>query len=105
MPHPHPHPPLEGEGLRLPLPIQVPLSVQHYTQDYLESEGSDGSVSLTQTRKAWAAELGLSHEALYRTLKKLQADSIRMRDFPGRAPRVACLEMTTGTEVPAGCLG
>lgn len=43
---------------------------------YLESEGSDGSVVLTQTRKAWAAELGLSHEALYRTLKKLQGDAI-----------------------------
>lgn len=39
---------------------------------YLESEGSDGCVVLTQTRKAWAAELGLSHEALYRTLRKLQ---------------------------------
>lgn len=43
---------------------------------YLESEGSNGSVVLTQTRKAWAAELGLSHEALYRTLKKLQDDAI-----------------------------
>ncbi|MBS1188619.1 MAG: putative transcriptional regulator, Crp/Fnr family [Rhodocyclaceae bacterium] len=43
---------------------------------YLESEGSDGSVALTQTRKAWAAELGLSHEALYRTLKKLQEDAV-----------------------------
>jgi CRP-like cAMP-binding protein len=26
---------------------------------------------LTQTRKAWAAELGLTHEALYRTLRRL----------------------------------
>lgn len=43
---------------------------------YLESEGSEGSVTLTQTRKAWAAELGLSHEALYRTLKKLQDNAI-----------------------------
>lgn len=43
---------------------------------YLESEGSEGSVILMQTRKAWAAELGLSHEALYRTLKKLQDDAI-----------------------------
>lgn len=43
---------------------------------YLESEGCDGSVTLTQTRKAWAAELGLSHESLYRTLKKLQDDAI-----------------------------
>lgn len=43
---------------------------------YIESEGSDGSVVLTQTRKAWAAELGLSHEALYRTLKKLQEEAV-----------------------------
>lgn len=43
---------------------------------YLESEGSEGCVVLTQTRKAWAAELGLSHETLYRTLKKLQDDAI-----------------------------
>ena len=41
---------------------------------YLESEGSDGSLVLNQTRKSWAAELGLSHEALYRTLKRLQED-------------------------------
>ncbi len=38
---------------------------------YLESEGADGTVVLRQSRKAWAEELGLSHEALYRTLKKL----------------------------------
>lgn len=39
---------------------------------YIESEGSNGSVTLNQTRKAWAAELGLTHEALYRTLKRLK---------------------------------
>lgn len=39
---------------------------------YIESEGENGSVNLTHTRKAWAAELGLSHEALYRTLARLQ---------------------------------
>ncbi len=38
---------------------------------YLESEGADGVLTLSQSRKAWAEELGLSHEALYRTLKKL----------------------------------
>lgn len=41
---------------------------------YLESEGTDGYVDLTQTRKAWAAELGLTHEALYRTLKRLEVE-------------------------------
>lgn len=43
---------------------------------YLESEGSNGRIVLSQSRKAWAAELGLSHEALYRTLKKLQDKAI-----------------------------
>lgn len=41
---------------------------------YLEAEGTDGMVILTQTRKAWAAELGLSHEVLYRTLRTLRED-------------------------------
>lgn len=41
---------------------------------YLETEGRDGRVTLSQSRKAWAAELGLSHEALYRTLARLERD-------------------------------
>jgi CRP/FNR family transcriptional regulator, dissimilatory nitrate respiration regulator len=41
---------------------------------YVESEGADSVVMLNQSRKAWAAELGLTHEALYRALHRLQAD-------------------------------
>jgi CRP/FNR family transcriptional regulator, dissimilatory nitrate respiration regulator len=41
---------------------------------YIEAEGSNGIVILNQTRKAWAAELGLTHEALYRALRRLQTD-------------------------------
>ena len=41
---------------------------------YIESEGTDGTVTLTESRMAWAAELGLTHEALYRMLRRLQAD-------------------------------
>ncbi len=41
---------------------------------YIESEGAEGMVTLTESRKAWAAELGLTHEALYRTLRRLQTD-------------------------------
>ena len=41
---------------------------------YIGSEGTDGTVTLTESRKAWAAQLGLTHEALYRTLRRLQAD-------------------------------
>lgn len=43
---------------------------------YLETEGSDGAVTLTQSRKAWAGELGLSHEVLYRTLRRLRDDGV-----------------------------
>lgn len=40
---------------------------------YIETEGRDGVVTLAQTRKAWALELGLSHESLYRTLAAMEA--------------------------------
>jgi CRP-like cAMP-binding protein len=38
---------------------------------YIEAEGSNGRLELRQTRKAWAAELGMTHEALYRALAAL----------------------------------
>lgn len=41
---------------------------------YLEAEGVGGSLALSQTRRAWATELGVTHEALYRTLRRMQAD-------------------------------
>ena len=47
---------------------------------YIESEGADGTVTLTESRMAWAAELGLTHEALYRTLRQLQADGTLVID-------------------------
>ncbi len=43
---------------------------------YIESEGTDGKVVLNHSRKAWANELGLTHEALYRTLSRLHADGM-----------------------------
>jgi CRP-like cAMP-binding protein len=46
---------------------------------YIESEGSNCVVSLKQTKKAWAAELGLTHEALYRALRRMQEnDSLKV---------------------------
>lgn len=39
---------------------------------FIETEGHDGQITLTHSRKAWAAELGLSHEALYRTLRAME---------------------------------
>lgn len=41
---------------------------------YIESEGIGDAISLNQSRKAWAAELGLTHETLYRTLRRLHDD-------------------------------
>jgi CRP/FNR family transcriptional regulator, dissimilatory nitrate respiration regulator len=41
---------------------------------YVEAEGRDGRLELRQTRKSWAAELGLTHEALYRALASLQRE-------------------------------
>lgn len=43
---------------------------------YIESEGRHGAVTLSQPRKAWAAELGLTHEALYRTLRRMQDEGL-----------------------------
>lgn len=43
---------------------------------YLDTEGDEGAVTLTQSRKAWARELGLSHEALYRTLRTLREKGV-----------------------------
>jgi len=41
-------------------------------EHYIESEGQNGRLELSRTRKAWAAELGLTHEALYRALASLE---------------------------------
>jgi CRP/FNR family transcriptional regulator, dissimilatory nitrate respiration regulator len=38
---------------------------------YIEAEGNQGCVVLSQTRKDWAAELGLTHEATYRALARM----------------------------------
>lgn len=46
---------------------------------FLETECAGGRLTLSQTKKAWAAELGLTHEALYRALAQLaQNGSIRV---------------------------
>lgn len=47
---------------------------------YIESDGVDGVVVLAQSRKAWAAELGLTHEVLYRTLRRLRDDGTLLLD-------------------------
>lgn len=60
---------------------------------YIESEGTDGVLMLATSRKAWAAELGLTHETLYRTLARLETEGRISRRGPvlrlakPRAPR------------------
>jgi CRP-like cAMP-binding protein len=45
---------------------------------YIETEGADGRIELMLTKKDWASELGLTHEALYRTLASMEeAGTIR----------------------------
>jgi CRP/FNR family transcriptional regulator, dissimilatory nitrate respiration regulator len=39
---------------------------------YIETEGENGAVALGQSKKQWAAELGLTHEALYRSLAEME---------------------------------
>jgi CRP/FNR family transcriptional regulator, dissimilatory nitrate respiration regulator len=39
---------------------------------FIETEGEGGVVDLNQSRKDWAAELGLTHEALYRALAQMK---------------------------------
>lgn len=46
----------------------------------IESEGTAGTLTLMQSRKAWAADLGLTHEALYRSLARLQAEGTLVLD-------------------------
>lgn len=56
----------------------------------IESEGTAGTLVLAQSRKAWAAELGLTHEALYRALARLQAAGALAVDGPRLTLRQPC---------------
>lgn len=38
---------------------------------FIETEGSGDMLVLSQSKKSWAAELGLTHEALYRALRTM----------------------------------
>lgn len=41
---------------------------------FIETEGESGAIDLHRSKKDWAAELGLTHEALYRTLARMEKD-------------------------------
>ena len=57
---------LRGQSERLSL-----RGVAERIEHYIEAEGNNGRIELRQTKKAWAAELGITHEALYRALSSL----------------------------------
>jgi CRP-like cAMP-binding protein len=43
---------------------------------YIGTFGTRGALSMTQTKKDWAVELGLTHEALYRELARMQKEGL-----------------------------
>jgi CRP-like cAMP-binding protein len=47
---------------------------------YVESEGVDGAIELDQPLKSWALELGITHEALYRALARMERAGHLARD-------------------------
>lgn len=47
---------------------------------FIETEGESGMINLMQSKKDWATELGLTHEALYRTLAQMQRRGELMRE-------------------------
>jgi CRP-like cAMP-binding protein len=46
---------------------------------YIETEGKNGAIELEQPVKALAAELGLTHETLYRTLAQMERNGVLKR--------------------------
>ncbi len=50
---------------------------------FIETEGRENALQLVHTRKAWAAELGLTHEALYRALASMIAAGELFEPRPG----------------------
>jgi CRP-like cAMP-binding protein len=56
---------------------------------YIESEGTDGCLALSQSKKEWAAELGLTHESLYRTLSSLEKRGQLAMEKQGRVVRIS----------------
>lgn len=50
---------------------------------FLETEGRNHAIKLSITKKTWAAELGLTHEALYRTLRSMSAAGELYVESPG----------------------
>lgn len=66
---------LRAQGERLALP-----TAEERLTHYIETEGSDGGIELDRPLKVLASELNLSHEALYRTLSRMEKAGTIERD-------------------------
>lgn len=62
-------------------------SVEERIVHYVESEGSDGAIELDRSFKAWALDLGVTHEALYRAMARMTRSGLLLRR--GRRLRLA----------------
>ena len=54
-------------------------SVEERIVHYIESEGSNGAIALDRSLKAWALDLGVTHEALYRALARMTRSGLLTR--------------------------
>ena len=72
---------LAGEirSLRTRCERLVLRSVGERIVHYIESEGSDGAIELDRSLKAWALDLGVTHEALYRALAQMTRSGLLSR--------------------------
>jgi DNA-binding MarR family transcriptional regulator len=70
--------------------------VQARVLHWLETEGTDGCCAVTAGYKSLAAELGVSHEALYRALADMSEAGLVIR-----APDRLCLKPTPANRSPA----
>ncbi|OGS97926.1 MAG: hypothetical protein A3F73_05380 [Gallionellales bacterium RIFCSPLOWO2_12_FULL_59_22] len=71
-----------SRNLRLQRAAQERLSLKSLRMrviHYLVDRGKEGRVELDQPIIRWAAELGVSHEALYRTLAKMEKEGVLQR--------------------------
>lgn len=62
---------------------------------YIVDRGEDGRVELDQPIVRWAAELGVSHEALYRTLAEIEREGLLQR----QGQSLALLPPSQGTRI------
>lgn len=72
---------LAGEIRRLRTRCErlVLRSVEERIVHYIESEGSNGAIELDRSLKAWALDLGVTHEALYRALARMTRSGLLTR--------------------------